>query len=217
MILRLVSEVIWRTIEQNPWHSPSGGADQGVANIKADMDSWYDAACIPAKRRVADLTKGMLGKRKLATIKTKAAETATLLPFAIHLCRIYPAIRNADSLLAAGNALQDYLRLLDETPPQVPQFVCQQLLDFCIRHLRLMMHANVQLLPKHHLWCHLTIRIKDAGNPRCYSTFLDESLNKVLANMASASHRARWEERTFFRVQLLPEVQSQSWFVAAKL
>ena len=123
-------------------------------------------------------------------------------------------IRDADSLLVAGSVLQDYLQLLVVSPAKVPLQTCQTLMDLCIRHLRLLSEAGVHYTPKHHLWCHLTLRIRTAGNPRCYSTFLDESLNRVLANIAAKAHRSTWELRTFHRVQLLPLVSGNLDFVA---
>eukprot|EP00959_Pyramimonas_sp_CCMP1952_P345032 7226119-Pyramimonas_sp.AAC.1 len=52
----------------------------------------------------------------------------------------------------------------------------------------------------------MTLRIPFCGNPRWYSTFLDESLNLVLAGVAAASHKATWERSIFDRMRLLPIV-----------
>ena len=211
VILKYITEVFWRAIDANPWLTPGGGVDHGVSNIKSDMDAWYDATGTRQDRRVKELTTGMLGKRG-GLLKTKAAETGALLPFAIQLCHIY-TFRDAGALHSAGMLLQEYMDILSSAPRQVPDQTTQLLLDKVLRHLRILQHVGVKLLPKHHLWCHLTVRIRTAGNPRAYSTFLDESLNRALANMASAAHRARWEERTFMRTQLLPQVAAESWFV----
>ena len=36
-----------------------------------------------------------------------------------------------------------------------------------------------------------------AGNPKTYSTFLDESLNKVLASVCKVAYATVWERRVF--------------------
>lgn len=35
------------------------------------------------------------------------------------------------------------------------------------------------------------------GNPRYYSTFVDEGLNGLVSKMASAVHKLTWERRLF--------------------
>ena len=109
---------------------------------------------------------------------------------------------SAEVLHAAWTTLQAYFQLLVDAPAQVPLGMCQDLLDMCLRHLRLLSQAGVSFSPKHHLWCHLTVRIRSCGNPRDYSTLLDESLNRALANIAVAAQCRTWEHRTFTRVRL---------------
>eukprot|EP00969_Alexandrium_andersonii_P220983 9759831-Alexandrium_andersonii.AAC.1 len=62
---------------------------------------------------------------------------------------------------------------------------CQKLMDCCKRHVSLLQRASVPLAPKHHLWAHMTMMSLRRGNPRWYSTFLDESLNAVVARIAA--------------------------------
>eukprot|EP00969_Alexandrium_andersonii_P309094 13659946-Alexandrium_andersonii.AAC.1 len=61
----------------------------------------------------------------------------------------------------------------------------------------------------------MTRRIPLCGNPRCYSTLLDESLNAIAAPIASASHRSRWEINVFTRLRVLPQVEKRSYFAAS--
>ena len=74
------------------------------------------------------------------------------------------------------------------------------------------------LTPKHHLFVHLTQRIPWQGNPRFYSTFLDETLNAVVSYVANASMFAveQWEERVMERIRLQGVLQplavGGSWF-----
>eukprot|EP00969_Alexandrium_andersonii_P121244 5359795-Alexandrium_andersonii.AAC.1 len=66
-----------------------------------------------------------------------------------------------------------------------------------------MKRLGVDLSPKHHLWIHLTKRVLVFGNPRTYSTFVDETLNLTIAGMTAASHAAHWETRVIDRSRLL--------------
>eukprot|EP00959_Pyramimonas_sp_CCMP1952_P404396 8474233-Pyramimonas_sp.AAC.2 len=74
--------------------------------------------------------------------------------------------------------------------------------------------SEQEFLPKSHLFVHLTARIPEYGNPRLYSTFLDEGLNLILAGVASASHRCTFERSIFERIRLLPYVQETSAWAA---
>ena len=72
--------------------------------------------------------------------------------------------------------------------------------------------ADVKYIPKSNLCVILTLRIAQCGNPRSYSTFMDESLNLVIAAVASAAHQATWEKSIFDRIRLMPYVSRNSAF-----
>eukprot|EP00969_Alexandrium_andersonii_P348128 15393630-Alexandrium_andersonii.AAC.1 len=140
VILRYVSEVFWRTIEGRVWGGADTSLDMCVRNLKVDLIGFYDEANVPQDSRIGDLTVGMMGKREASTIKTKAGETACLLPFAIELCRRHrDRLRASEALLAAGEALAEHLRLLRESPARLTLGTAQTLLDLCVRHLRLIL------------------------------------------------------------------------------
>ena len=214
VINRYTAEVLWRALDGNPWGTAPATFESNLRNLKADLMTFYEATGVPLDHRIGDLTAGMMGRRRTPAIKTKAVETACVFPFAMELCRRHADhIQSADALHAAGEALRDYLGLLRSSPAQVPLATCQRLLDLCIRHLVLIGVAGVPFAPNHHIWCHLTVRTRAFGNPRCYSTCFDESLSRVLANIAQRAHRAQWELRTFARVHVLPHVKEDCWFV----
>ena len=144
VILRYVSEICWRTIEGNPWGIASAPLETSVRHLKVDMFAYYDVSGVPVDKRVGDLTIGIMGKMDSSSIKLKSAEATSLLPFAVELCRRYGgSIRSADVLRAAGTTLQAYLQLLVDAPAQVPLGMCQDLLDMCLRRLRLLSQAGV--------------------------------------------------------------------------
>ncbi len=52
-------------------------------------------------------------------------------------------------------------------------------MDAYLHHLALMAHFDC-FVPKHHIVVHLLRKTGFQGNPMVYSTWLDESLNKLL-------------------------------------
>eukprot|EP00959_Pyramimonas_sp_CCMP1952_P171959 3592895-Pyramimonas_sp.AAC.1 len=111
-------------------------------------------------------------------------------------------------MFVAGRCLVDYMDILKHEGRAISRPTCRQLIELAVRHVTLMQEMGANLAPKSHLFVHLTQRILRCGNPRSYSTFLDESLNRVLSEIAaSANHsRATWERTIFSRVHLLPHV-----------
>lgn len=207
--LRYVSEVVWRTLRAAPWGEVP--LEAAVQLLKADLFAWYDANRIDPSLRLGELSTKMLGSGSRPELKTKAAETGTLVPWAINLCAKFE-FEGAQPLQAAGAAYVEYMQLLRESPASPSMATCQQLMHNCLRHLRLLAVAEVQYTPKHHLWVHLTRKIPEQGNPRGYSCFLDESLNATIASIVGAGRTPHLERRVFQRIALLPETDSASWF-----
>eukprot|EP00969_Alexandrium_andersonii_P171462 7579145-Alexandrium_andersonii.AAC.1 len=69
-------------MEGDAWQVAGGGVGLNLRNLKADLFHFYEAQEVPLSLRLGDLTIGMLGDSGNRTIKSKAAETAQLLPFA---------------------------------------------------------------------------------------------------------------------------------------
>ena len=136
-------------------------------------------------------------------VHTKAAETGPLINWCNRLLTDFQVAGGA-YLLGAGQALHRHMRVIKEEPRQMSAAGTQELLDTFLRHCACMKTAGAKFVPKHHLWCHLVLLAPINGNPRYYSTFLDESLNAVVAAVAHASHPATWEKRIFDRLQLAP-------------
>eukprot|EP00959_Pyramimonas_sp_CCMP1952_P452369 9466468-Pyramimonas_sp.AAC.1 len=155
------------------------------------------------------------GKTK-PELKTKAAETGILLRWATHYCTKQDGIDFPcrDVLGEAGSSLLEYMDILRNNGLNIEWEDCSQLLYLCLRHLTLMEQAGCEHMPKSHMFVHMTQRIPTQGNPRFYSTFLDETLNLGIAQMAAASHKTNWEESIFQRARLLPLVQKNSAFAA---
>ena len=216
---RYVMHVIWHALDSNLWHveaAQSTKDELGRKHLVNDLKGWYVRNNVPQNYRINDITDKLIGTRKAPDLKTKAGETGVLVRWATDLCQRHArSMKLGDELLAAGECLLEYMAILKEHDRIVPRSACQRLLDLCTRHISLLQLAQLPLVPKHHLMVHLTLRIPTRGNPRFYSTFLDESLNAALAKIAGASHRTTWETSIFSRVRLLPHVQPHSAFAIA--
>ena len=174
-----------------------------LRRLTNDLKAWYNAKRISHDLRIGELTMGMLGSKDSPDFGGKAAETGAVMIWALDFCQRHAdRLREGCHLGAAGEPLVQYALLLKDSPLVVPHETCQALLDCVVQHCVRMQHADVRLLPKHHYWAHMTLQIPARGNPRFYSTFLDETLNKVIATIAVHSHPSQWEERTFQRLHL---------------
>ena len=66
-------------------------------------------------------------------------------------------------------------------------------------HLALCARTGIPYAPTHHLWIHMWMRSATMGNPRYYTTFLDESCNHQVAKICRSCHRSTFERRCFFK------------------
>ncbi len=71
----------------------------------------------------------------------------------------------------------------------------QEMYDQLNRIFRLWIAAGLDVKPKLHMLMHLADRAQRQGNPVCYATWGDESLNRVLGQLGRAAHRTVWEAR----------------------
>lgn len=159
--------------------------------------------------QVQDLTMGMLGGKPGAVTSTmKAAETKGMVSFVVELLhqqRSQFKEPEVSHLIEAGQALMTYSTLLDESPRSVPAATVDTMIDCVTRHLALCKEAGIPLKPKHHQLLHMARRTMRHGNPKYYSTFGDEGMNRVLKKVGQAAHRSVWETRVFIHFSLIDE------------
>jgi len=183
----------------------------------SDYKAWATRNNIPKSYQLQQLTPSMVfGKKGSNQLKTKAAETGVLLRWAVEVCTRPEgmAFPGRDILGAAGECVLDYMMILRRSDIRIAWDDCCKLLFLCLRHLTLMEDAGVDYLPKAHMFVHITQKIPKQGNPRFFSTFLDETLNLTIANIAAACHKANWELFIFRRLRLLPLVKKNCAFAA---
>ena len=73
-----------------------------------------------------------------------------------------------------------------------PPRAVQKFVDASIKSFQNREPADIPWTPKWHLMLHVAARAGPAGNPRFYSTFLDEDYNGRAKKMAAACHKLTW-------------------------
>jgi hypothetical protein len=160
-----------------------------------------------------NLTANMLGTQAKPTLSTKAAETKHFLPFVLDTLRHFRAqlegLTTGEALLRTGESLQEYIELLDSSPLVVPDSTIQKMYAALGRFFSLWKLAQLHQRPKFHLMAHVLAGNRYIGNPTSYSTFADESLNRVIANIGRAAHRSVWEVRVHVHFRKAEELRAR--------
>ena len=193
---------MWQCIEADAWNVGSNHADVreslSVQRLRSDLFAWYAAQKErrPGKElyELGDLTLKMLGSRTHHALATKAAETGTLLEFCTSLVHKHVERLGAagPALVRVGDALVRMKKIMRSSGVRMAPDHCQELIDCAKRALALREAARIPLKPKWHLMLHLLGQAFRKGNPKSYSTFVDESLNGVLAKLAAGCHSLTW-------------------------
>ena len=146
---------------------------------------------------LTDFGKESIGSRAAPVLRAKAAESGTLLYYAVHLAnRLKTALPTGGPLLAAGACLVKYLDITRAHGDVLPPQAIQQLMDAAARFLVLRQSAGIPYKPKMHMMVHLVYQATTFGNPRCLGgTWEDEGLNMQLAVAARTAHAAVWSKR----------------------
>lgn len=199
------SHALWRLILQDAWHTRASGEklqQLSALQIRNELWSYYRdrRRQLPEKRitEVSDFTLRMLGKPGQQTLNTKAAETKGLVPFVQSLLQKHREALTPEEfapLSGAGSALQEMFDILDKAPRDLDAATARRLRRATARHVVLSEQAGMVLKPKHHMVLHMSGRASAFGNPNAYSTFEDESINKLLKKVGEAAHRSVWEVR----------------------
>ena len=165
-VQRTVSAIIWRILHANPWGFRGPKKIQlelSCRQLRSNMLAWFATQAVPPSLRLGDLTLPMLGSAEEGpsgcSMKLKAVETSTLLPWSLALVATFEdAIPYASELKVAGEALMQHLAIIRTQPLVMPPAAHQLLFESCQRHLVMAERAGVHLVPKHHMWLHMTYR-----------------------------------------------------------
>ena len=157
----------------------------------------------------------MLGRRSRPELKCKAAESHGLVPFAKRILEENLDILKARSpesslktefLYESAKSAVEFDDLLDAAPEQPDTEWCQRILDCYLRHCTFLSRAGIRLLPKHHLMIHGIQSMTSVGNLKKCHTYRGETLNHVIAQIASASHRASFCTATHCKFSVMQQL-----------
>ena len=162
---RWCSAAVWRVLLSNPWHY-NGTMEQrmemAARRLRSDLFSWYNETQVPHARRLNDFTLSMIGHsagiqmgecmpHPGCAMKTKAAETAVIMDWAIDLVRKYQdGLTLGAELLVAGDALQKWTDVVLSQTLLADHRAQQQLLDLAVKDVLRAERAQVSMVPAHH-------------------------------------------------------------------
>lgn len=193
----------FRVISAPYWQDRAHDSQVAISHLNAWLHEWYatERDRGASLSEIGELTLGMLGKDGF---KAKGAESVGCFRFCCNaLLPVWAdRIHKGRELHACALSLLQWKELLAMQPDVVPDAVCEQLRDWCIKHLVQLDLAEIACKPKHHAFFHMTIRIREMGHPRLYATWQDETLNALVARLAEATHGATWERGIFKRLGL---------------
>ena len=151
-------------------------------------------------------------------LKAKAAETHGLLAFVVEMLQKHkvnlattssPQDKLAFELLThAGESAMAFDAVLATHERRVGIEFSQDLFMHYQRFIVLCDRAGVPMLPKAHLMYHAVQHSLTKGNPRAYTTYIDESLNGAIARVCRSVHRRGWAEAVYRKIQMM-EIMAQ--------
>jgi hypothetical protein len=158
--------------------------------------------------RVQAFSLNKLGKLSTPCVKAKGAQGKALVWFCRDLMQKHIAIcgKEGQFLAAAGSSLVAYYDVLRTEHRKMNLKAKLELMNHCINHLEAYKLAGGHMVPKHHGFVHLTRSINFSGNPRCTSTYEDESENGIVAAVGVRVHRSTFVKSTFERLELYQEL-----------
>ena len=220
-VLDWVAKVMWSIVRVNAHNVPGTGIAQTLPliamRLRNDLQEFYR----DWKRRnpgediteLEELTPGMFGNatnEKFGPLK--AAEVKHMIPFCLHaLGRHAEKIGTTFSahLVAIGEAFTVLIAVMRESPVILPQTQRQRMFDAVARICHFWDLAGIHAKPKRHLLLHLVERSASQGNPAHYACWMDETLNKTLARVGAAAHRAVWELRILREMEIVRETAAK--------
>ena len=154
--------------------------------------------------RLADFSAKTVGTKGHQTLKSKGAETFGLLKFLLYLFPRYGERLGPhwQRLLKAGQCLDRIVEIWHSNGWTIPAEQRKESIAMYCQHIA-MMSVFSCFTPKHHLVFHLLFRQGAQGNPAKYSTWLDESLNKVLKQACKNACSAKFDQSILLRMREL--------------
>ena len=201
-----VAYALWEVVKANVWKIGAGRPQEVVHELVAqrmsyELNLWYKRQ----KRDHPDKPVYELAQFSLQTLGAKdrpsltgpkAAETGSLLGFAVSMCQTYEQqIDRGAALTRAGEALLEYHTITRRAEHQLDAVDTQGIMDATLRFLAVREQCGLPYIPKMHLMVHLAYQVRFFGNPRLTATWEDEGVNRQFAAVCKSAHASVWHRR----------------------
>ena len=144
-----------------------------------------------------NLTTGMVGTNADHELGSWGAETNGLLYFTEHLLERYGELLEAQQrqrLVRGTSSLLGVHRLIKTYKTgSMPHAQIQEFVDHWKTHMHTMSQVGLEKRVKHHQMAHMLSRLLTDGTPHLWSTWVDESENHELGQLALRAHRSVWQ------------------------
>ena len=176
-------------------------AMMSCGRLNSELTAWYRTEGGHATV-IAGMRHTMFGTRASPECALKGAETNGLLEFLVTKVIRRFEFPNAVEIRRAGNALLTILSLIRQHRRVFPVEVVQQVFDATSRYLQMHLKLGWAEKPKHHQLMHLCKSIQFLGSPSLYGNWYNETLNKLVKQIASGAHSLVWEQRLLSEFRL---------------
>ena len=146
----------------------------------------------------------------MTVLKAKGAETWGVLLFVVDTLRKYASRLDETAgpkFLAAGQHLIDLVHTMRAEPYRMSTNGIQRMFNSVKAYTRLT-EDLVPYIPKNHMLFHMICKAHEQGNPKFYSSFEDESLNKLLKTTCRYCSQAQFERGVLHRMRYMLDKQN---------
>ena len=179
--------------------------------IRARLFAWYshEAAKGVDLTKLEDLTPAMIGAREKPELSAKGAETKCLIPFCVDLVEQFLPVLGAKgkAFLRCGRALLSFIDTMSTAGWRMTRREQQTLAEAATNFLRFWDLTGLVYKPKAHQLVHTVHDVPFSGNPSFHTTFLDESENRVLADISRAARKTVFWYRVFGHFESLAKIK----------
>ena len=175
--------------------------------LTSDIEKWQKLQAREGRdvTWIGVLDSDTFGSRTKPRFQLKGAQTNWYLEYLVRVClpeRVGKVVScDGRLLLKAGQDLFRLLSLIREHPVTFPVASIQEFHDRSLSYLDAMAKLLVNPKPKDHALQHLSDRIQFQGSPAFYGNWLDESLNRLLRDVAAGAHASTHDRRVLLEWQ----------------
>ena len=173
-----------------------------LAQMSPELDKWLQAQRKTGKSTtdVGVLRPEQFGTFKKPLCSLKAGQTNWFLQYLVEVAlppRLHFLGSDAADILKAGQSSLKILEIIRSHPRGTMMSACaiQSFHREAKTYLQAMEDLRVVAKPKDHMLMEMSDRLGFMGSPSLYGNWLDESLNRLLRDVASAAHSSVHDRR----------------------